>query len=165
MGKEHHLERERVDVKVKSLPGKIIGVDPGKMNGIAIFNGDGSLDTFGQLTIEELKTWQNEYPHEVSWVIVEDFVLFKKRALQQAGSRMHASQVIGFMETFAMRKGAKFTLSPADNLPTAEKVSGKKMPSQHDISHQVSAYNHAYLWMHKAGIVQSVLEQERLNGD
>lgn len=144
------------------LPGRIIGIDPGKMNGIAIFHGDGTLDTFGQMDMNELEEWQDTYEEDVSWVIVEDFVLFKKRAFQQAGSRMHASQVIGMMKAFARRKGARLTLSPADNLPIAEKVSGKRMPSDHSISHQVSAYNHAFLAMHKAGIVKSKLEQERL---
>ncbi len=143
------------------LPGKIIGVDPGKMNGIAIFNGDGSLDTFGQMTIDEILDWSDSYDQDISVLVVEDFVTFKKRAMQQAGSRQHASQVIGMMKSFAKRKGARLVLQEASKLSTAEKVSGIKMPADHSVSHQVSAYNHAYFWMHNAGIVESKLEQEQ----
>lgn len=147
---------------MNELPGKVIGIDPGKMNGIAIFNGDGSVDGYGQMDLDELLDWTTEYEEPVSAVIVEDFILFKKRAIQQSGSRMHASQVIGMMKSFAKRKDAFFLLQKSDILPTAEKISGVKMPADHSISHQISAYNHAYFWMHKAGIVRSALEKEKL---
>jgi len=141
---------------------QIIGVDPGKVTGIAIFNGDGTLDTFGQLSIEEVIELTDGYLKNVSVIVVEDFILFKKRALQQAGSRLHASQVIGMMKVFARQKNARLVMQPAERKNDGANLSQKFPPSDHSQSHQVDAYNHAFFWMHQAGIVRSALEVERL---
>lgn len=143
---------------------KLIGVDPGKITGIAIFNDDGTYDTFGQLTIEQMIQFSNEYEPEVKMIVVEDFVLFKRRALQQSGSRMHASRVIGMMEVMAARKGARLIKQPAERKLDGEKLSGKKPPSDHSQSHQIDAFNHLFYRMHEMGLVRSKLEQERLDG-
>ncbi len=145
---------------MNSFPGEIIGIDPGLMNGIATFYGDGRPKGLGQLTLDEMVEWADSYEPEVSVLVVEDFVTFKKRALQQAGSRQHASQVIGLMKGFAKRKKAHLVLQPASILDTAVKWSQVKMPSDHSISHQISAYNHAYYWMVNAGVIETKLVKE-----
>lgn len=144
------------------LPGKIMAFDPGKTTGFAIFEPTGKLDTFGQLSMEQMEQFCNEYKEPVAVVIAEDYVLFKRRALQQSGSRMHASQVIGMLRVFARKMDAKFILQDAERKLDGERLSQKHPPSDHDYSHQVDAYNHAFFWMHRAGIVRSKLEEERL---
>ena len=141
---------------------KLIGVDPGKTTGICIYNEDGTPDTFGQLTIPEMVEFTNTYPEEVAMIVVEDYVLFKRRAMQQAGSRLHASQVIGMMEVLAAKKGAKLIKQPADRKLDGEKFSGVHPPSNHADSHWIDAKNHLFFRMHEMGLVMSVLEQERL---
>lgn len=138
----------------------ILAIDPGKDNGYALWEDDGELVTFGQLTIDEMDDFLLSFDRPVSAVIVEDYRLFKKRAIQQSGSNMPASQVIGKAEMFAAMKGAKFIKQRADVLPIAQKLSQKKLPTDHSISHQFSAYNHGFYWMVQQGIVKPAIATE-----
>lgn len=146
-----------------SLNGDIIGVDPGKTSGVAIFKGNGDLYSVMQFDIDQMIQFTNEYEPDVAVVVVEDYLTFRQRAQEQVGSRQHASQVIGMMKVFAARKGARFVLQPAARKEEGRKLSGKNPPSNHAYSHQVDAYNHAFFWMHRAGLVKSVLEQRKAN--
>lgn len=144
------------------LPGIILGIDPGKTSGLAMFDGDGTFRFATQLDMDSIEKFIVEYEGPVAVIVVEDFITFRQRAQQQTGSRQHASQVIGMMKVFARKKGARFVLQPAARKEEGAKLSGKKPPSNHEFSHQVDAYNHAFFWLHKAGLVKSVLERERL---
>lgn len=135
----------------------IIAIDPGKDNGYAIFSEDGELVDMGQLTIEELQTWLLAYEEPVSTIVIEDYRLFKKRALQQSGSDMPASRVIGIVEMFAKLKGAQLVKQQANILPQAEKISGVSLPKDHGISHQFSAFNHGVFWLVSQGRRKSAL--------
>lgn len=146
---------------MKALPYAIIGVDPGDTTGIAVFSGNGVLVSTGQHTVTELIKWVNAYLDPISVLVVEDYRIYSRRAIQQSGSKVGAAQVIGIMKLWAVEKGAYMVLQGADLLPTASKISGVKMPSKHSVSHWVSAFNHAYLWMFQAGIVKSALDIER----
>ena len=137
----------------------ILAIDPGKMNGWAIFNEDGELVEFGQVHEDELSNWLNTKTSDVSTIVVENYVLYKKKAMKQSGSDMVASRVIGRLEMYASLKGAKLVKQPADILPTAQKLSGYKMPSDHSISHQFSAINHGIYWLIKQGRRKSALER------
>lgn len=135
----------------------IIAIDPGKDNGYAIFGEDGEMVDMGQFTIEELQTWLLAYEEPVSTIVVEDYRLFKKRAIQQSGSDMPASRVIGIVEMYAKMKGAKLVKQRADILPVAQKISGIKLPKDHSISHQFSALNHGIYWLVNEGRRKSAL--------
>lgn len=144
------------------LPGNIVGVDPGKMSGLAIFSPTGQPLVLTQLDIDQMIEFTTVYKDPVAVVVVEDFVTFRQRAKEQVGSRQHASQVIGMMKVFAKQKGARFVLQPAARKEEGSKLSGHVPPSDHSQSHQVDAFNHAFFWMHRAGIVKSVLERKVL---
>lgn len=60
----------------------------------------------------------------VRHIVVEDFVLFKRKAVQQSGSRMVASQIIGKAELTAASVGATFKKYSSDKLPNASKHAG-----------------------------------------
>lgn len=134
----------------------ILALDPGKASGWATFTDEGQFVLMGQTsTVEEIIDWLDNFKEDVSTVVVEDYVLFKRRALSQSGSKMPAAQVIGAASLFAKKKGAKFVKQRADILGVAEKLSGVPLPADHSISHQFSAYNHGYYYLVKQGIRQS----------
>lgn len=135
----------------------ILAVDPGITIGWAIFEDDGEIHTFGQIHKDEFPTWLAEQEHSFHTIVVEDYVLYRKKAVKQSGSNMPASLVIGQLEMFAAQQGAKLIKQQADILPQAQKISGIKMPSDHSISHQFSAINHGIFWLVKEGIRENAL--------
>lgn len=130
----------------------ILAIDPGVHNGYAEFTDDGNFVFMGQLEIDDMLEFFIKYDKPVSVVIVEDYVIFKKRAIQQSGSNVPAAQVIGAAKMFAKKHGAKFVLQKANILPIAEKLSQKFLPNDHGISHQFSAYNHGFYYLVKQGL-------------
>lgn len=135
---------------MKKPPKLLLGVDPGKTTGWALFE-NGLPVTWGQakgveaFDIELDDIVQAYGPPNI--VIVEDFALFRGKALQQSGSKMEASQVIGVMASFARRHKAELVKQPSNILPIAQKWSKMNMPSNHSTSHWVSAYNHAWYYL------------------
>ena len=145
--------------------GKIIGVDPGDTTGIAIFESNGIFDTFGQMSTEEVEQFVTDYAEPVFLVVVEDFTLQRGRAVQQSGSKMKASQVIGMMRIFAAHKGARLIMQDPSKKDDGARLSQKFPPKNHAASHAVDAYNHAFFRMHQMGLVKSALERQRLGWD
>lgn len=149
-------------MKHPGFTGNVTAWDPGRTTGFAIFSGQGERKEFGQLTMEEVDQFIDEYAEPVSVVVVEDFINFKKRVSKMAGSRNDASQVIGMLRVFARKKGAKFLLQPAGRKDEGAKLTQIFEPSDHSQSHWVSAYNHGFWFLHNLGLVRSKLEVERL---
>lgn len=141
---------------------KFIGVDPGKTTGLVVCNADGTDLVWGQMSIPEMVEFTNTFADPVKMIVVEDYILFKRRALQQSGSRMHAAQVIGMMEVMAAKKGARLIKQPAERKLDGQKRSGVVPKGRHEDNHYVDAYNHLYFRMHEMGIVLSKLEKEKL---
>lgn len=128
----------------------IYAFDPGDTTGIAIFKETGEVVRLDQLLLEDLIPWletEAAKQPEISTVVIEDFVLFAKRAVKQSGSRMKASQAIGALKLFASQVGAEVEMQPSSILPIAQKWSQVKMPSNHGQSHQFAAYNHGYYYL------------------
>lgn len=141
---------------------KFIGVDPGKTTGLVICDEDGSNIQWAQMSVPEMVEFTNTFEDDIKMIVVEDFVLFKRRALQQSGSRLHASQVIGMMEVLAAKKGARLIKQPAERKLDGQRRSGLVPKGRHEDNHWVDAYNHLFFRMHEMGIVMSKIEKERL---
>jgi hypothetical protein len=143
-----------------------LAFDPGKTTGWARFKDDGSADGYGQVSINELiglcEQWKVEdlEGDSIIAIIVEDFVLFKHKAVQQTGSKMEASQAIGILRALASATGAKFVLQPSNIKSTAEKFTQLKPPSNHKNSHWVDAFNHGAYYLINAGIRKTQLEMD-----
>lgn len=143
-----------------------LAFDPGKTTGWARFNDDGSSHSYGQVTIDELiakcEEWkaEDEFNNLLIAVIVEDYVLFKRKAAAQVGSRMETSQAIGVLKTLASATGAKFVLQPSNIKSTAEKWTQLFPPSNHKNSHWVDAFNHGAYYLINAGIRKTQLEMD-----
>lgn len=142
--------------------GYTVAFDPGDTTGIAVWNADYQLEGMHQIPWDEIVEWWQEFLSDktVDDVIIEEFVLFKSRALSQAGSKMKTSQAIGTIKTMAKLNDSPVTMQRSDILPAGIKMSGIKMPSAHSQSHQFCAYVHGFVFLHQKGKVESPLERE-----
>jgi len=142
----------------------VIGVDPGDTTGWVILKRNGGeCVRLGQTRADDMpgvitKAFKE---YSISEIVYEEFVLYANRAQAQQGSRFFASQVVGMLKFAAYQNGNIPTVSqPAQVLKTAELISGVKQPGDHSKSHHVDAFNHAYYWLVKHHLAQSVLEKE-----
>lgn len=145
----------------EKIDGGIIAFDPGDTTGWAAFSGEGDTKMLGQVKFDDLPGFLASMDEtKISYVIVEDYRLFAKRAMQQAGSTMKASQVIGMLTLWAAQKGAELVKQPSSIKPAALKWSQIKMPGSHAQSHQYDAYLHGYHWMVSRGLIKTQLQLE-----
>lgn len=147
----------------------ILSIDPGKANGYAKWKDTGEFMMMGQLVIEDIPEFLAKLEEPVSVVVVEDYIIFSKRAKQQAGSNVPAARVIGALELFAAQKGAKLVKQDASILTSAQKIANMKMPSDHSVSHQISAYLHGYHYLVKNGLrhpwaAEKIMRERAQNG-
>ena len=138
-----------------------LSFDPGQTTGWCKFDDLGNATQWGQASFEELMDLCKEWEKE-KWtaIIYEDFILFSKKARQQAGSRMPASQAIGIIKTLIHATGATAIRQSSDIKSGAEKLTQMKAPSNHAESHWVDAFNHGAYYLIKKGIRKSFLEME-----
>lgn len=137
------------------LPTVLLSVDPGKATGWALFS-NGTLSNMGICrSIDEFVDWLTsiEIP---DFIVYENFKLFSHKAVQQSGSTMEASQVIGILKGYARQNKIPTAEQPANVLPIAQKFTQVKMPKNHKDSHNISAYNHGYYWLVKNGFAEPV---------
>lgn len=142
--------------------GYTVAFDPGDTTGIAVWDADYRLEGMYQIPWDGILEWWQERLDDktIDDVVIEEYVLFKSRALSQAGSKMKTSQAIGSIKTLAQLAGAEVTEQRSDILPAGIKMSGIKMPSAHSQSHQFCAYVHGFVFLHQKGKVESPLERE-----
>lgn len=140
------------------------GWDPGKITGCARID----VDTETHRIVKEAET-QYDVSHlyvvlaalvdksktHPMVFVVEEFILFKHLAAQQAGSRMEASKVIGALEFAVLyaNKQIEMVMQPSSMNPTFAKWSGRALPTNHSVSHSVAAYNHVHGYLVKKEII------------
>lgn len=129
-----------------------ISIDPGKSTGWVTWDRNGNVIQQGTTRTRDEFEDLLDSMGSVSVVIVEDFTLYKNKALQQSGSKMETSKVIGSIESWARRNKATLVMQPASILAIAQLWSGVKMPKNHNVSHWVSAYNHGMYYLLKTGV-------------
>lgn len=152
----------------------LVALDPGNTAGLAWWDLDPAPDP-GRRTLLGLKQIPDEEipafmmdlakQHTIKYLVVEDFVLFGKRAKQQSGSRMKASKGIGKFEMLAEMLKAKLIMQPSSILPIAIKRAGIDMPHAHSQTHQYSAYVHGYYYMLEQGWILSALQLDMRDGN
>lgn len=148
-----------LSTSLDSSPKRVLAIDPGKATGWAIFENCLPRDYGTCRGMEEFQDWLVELKPKPDVIVVENFKLFKWKAMQQSGSDMPASQVLGMVKMYAKSNNIPVVEQSSQILPIAQIWSKMKMPSNHDNSHHISAYNHAvyYLvsnnWMKPVGMV------------
>lgn len=137
---------------------RLLGVDPGGTNGLAWFNLEYQLEGFTQVKLDDLPDWLEEHTPKPDLIIIENYRLWKHRAIQQAGSSLPAAQAIGMVKSYATRNKIKIEEQSPQILQNAQKMSQMKMPGDHTNSHWVSAYLHGYWWLVKHNYRQVDME-------
>lgn len=131
-------------------PDILVAFDPGKVTGVAVFK-NGQVKEMTQVPIEKfpkfLQRLREEYQELNQVYLYENFKLFKWKAMQQSGSSMEASQVIGMVKMAAPMVGADIAEQSPQIKPVAQKWSGVIPPKNHARSHEVDAYNHGVYWL------------------
>lgn len=135
--------------------------DPGDTTGVAVWDTKGNLlekQQLAQSSITAYWRYLEDTYGPIDVAVIEDFRLFKHRAVQQAGSRMKAPQVIGSLTTLAEISGSKTVLQQPSIKPTALKLSEIKLPSKHSDTHEWDAYLHGFYYMVGKKIIKTPLQ-------
>jgi len=142
--------------------GMILAVDPGDTTGYAVLHMDGRCRLWGHKSAEDFITWLGTAPLDtVEHIVIEDFVLFARKAKKQTGSRFKTVQVIGALKMRAGQLGIPFHMQGSDIKPIAERWSKVFPPADHSKSHKYDAFNHGFYWLVKHGYAPTAWERER----
>lgn len=141
-----------------------VGIDPGKTTGWSWVTVDTDIKQItadkglrlGMDKTDELLDMMVQSEKKYT-LICEDFTLFSRLALAQSGSNMPASQVIGMVKSAVRRSAGRIELvmqSSKDNKQRA-KASGREIPNNHKVSHDVAAYNHVFSYLLEKNIIKN----------
>lgn len=136
----------------------ILAVDPGKRNGVAIFEDikDGKLEINCILTVDQLIDTTNNFTRDISAIVVEDYII---NGSKNNGSRGEAIQVIGILRALSARLGVPFVRQPPENRLTAAKWAGEHVRKGHMPDDQ-SARLHGIFYLRRQGKYTTVLERK-----
>lgn len=136
-----------------------LAFDPGVSTGWAGFDKSGEVISKGICRgLDALDDFLYEYadrPPEV--VIYESYRIFGHKAKAHIGSQVETAQAIGKITTYARRWKSKVIPQPSSILTIAQLWSGVKLPSNHDRSHDIAAYNHGVYYLQSNHIRKSRL--------
>ena len=138
---------------------RLLGIDPGGMNGLAWYDESYQLEGFTQVKLADLPSWLEALDPKPTVIVYENFKLWKHRALQQSGSDLPAAQAIGIIKSYASRHGIELVNQSPQILGSAEKMCQMKMPADHSQSHWVSAHLHAQWYLVKNGYIQVEMQE------
>jgi hypothetical protein len=139
----------------------ILGVDPGGTTGLAWFNKDYKLEGWNQVSLEDLPLFLERHAPVPDLIVLENFRLWKHRALQQAGSSLPAAQAIGMVKAYGKIRGIPIVEQSPQILESAQKMSGYKMKGlAHSKTHWIAAANHVYWYMVKNDLVKVYIPEE-----
>lgn len=135
----------------------IIAVDPGANIGVATFTLKGEDYNKGVFSEENFLNFMasllvaaDQKPDIIFKFIVEPFTLRQDLAIEQTGSNMPASRIIGAIQMVDRILGDKSEIhySPASNLKSALKWSGmNKYLSYRHVPDEIAAYAHGVMWL------------------
>jgi hypothetical protein len=137
---------------------------PGVSTGWAGFDRNGEVVSKGILRgLDALIDFLQECDRP-DLVIYEDYIILPHKAKAHIGSKGETIQAIGIIKAACRQWGVPYETQRANIMSIAEKWSGVKLPSNHDRSHDISAYNHGVYYLQKNGIRKSRLVKESENG-
>jgi len=140
-----------------------LALDPGLHTGWCLWDAKGVFIDMGTIHGErELHDFLASLPTAIEVVIIEEFRLFKNKALAQTGSKMPAPKAIAQIETFARLWNARIVKQQSSIKANAEMLTGqstKGMP--HSQTHVIDAFNHGEYFLIKNGIKKLTVEELR----
>jgi hypothetical protein len=137
---------------------KYLVFDPGLSTGWAAFDEKGDVQAKGILRgLDELISFLSDREDYPDVVIYEGYTVFGHKAKAHIGSKVETVQAIGMIKVYASRWKAEIVEQPSSILSIAQLWSGVRLPSNHDKSHDIAAYNHGVYYLQKSGIRKSRL--------
>lgn len=137
-------------------PSAYLAIDPGDTSGWATFDDQGKLTGMGQFREGEFVKEISELLHsDLLHVIIEDYVLFKHKAMAQTNSRgrnLSTAKMVGKIEMLAELKEVPYTKQESRVYPIGAMWGGFEIPSNHSISHQYVAAAHGIYYLQQNGI-------------
>ena len=139
-----------------------LAFDPGNTTGWAVLNDRAIPQDMGQVSFDGLADFLKKETRTFEAIIIEEYRVFRRKAMQHAGSDLRTSQVIGKLKFWAELNETPVVMQAASILPTAEKWAQIKMPKDHSISHQISAVLHGSYYLMKNEIAPTALERRAI---
>lgn len=136
-----------------NAPKRLLAIDPGKDTGWCLFVNGFVADIGICRGIQELISWLEEQ-EPMDQIVMEEFMLFKHKALQQSGSKMEVTQAQGIVLSWAHRNGKPPIAKqrPLEPLKLAPMWTGVRMPTNHKNSHHIAAFYHGVYWLVTKGM-------------
>jgi hypothetical protein len=138
-------------------------MDPGLRNGYAIMGPGGSLEAKGSILLEDLPEFLSQLPGEFTVAVVEDFKLFRSKAIQQSGKTMQASEAIGILTGWAKTHSVRLVRQPPEAYHLGAKYVQYKLPRGHTPD-DISAWLHGIYYLKSINQLTTPLER-RLQHD
>lgn len=148
-----------------------LAIDPGDTSGWATFDDQGNLTGMGQFKDTNFVAEITELLHsDLKHVIIEDYVLFKHRAMAQTNSRgrqLKTAKMVGKIEMLCDLKGVPYTKQESSRYKIGAMWGGFQIPDNHSISHQYVAAAHGIFWlqMNEVRVPGQFMKTENLNGN
>lgn len=144
---------------------KYYSFDPGAGRsdtiGRAKFDDYGCLMEMGQCTFDELVVYlEKQDPEEGDVCIYERYIIKPHKLTSHKGSRVETVQTIGAIKSWAIRNKLEIVEQPDSILAVAQLWFDLKMPSNHSISHQISATLHGMYYLKMQGKIMTALEAD-----
>lgn len=144
-----------------------VGIDPGGTTGVCVLDREGNILDTEQLKFDQLIDCFSNLvaDYDIKHVVVENFITFGHKAMQQTGSKVPAARVIGAVNVWAKLMKLPVTLQMSSILPIAEKWSriNFKKAGAHKDTHWVAAYLHVFYWMVQHQIIKTQFAKEAEN--
>lgn len=140
---------------------RLLAADPGGITGLAWFDEKYQIEGYAQVGLEDLPKWLQRHEPVPDIIVLENFRLWKHRALQQAGSSLPAAQTIGMIKAYASLRDIPIVEQSPQILENAQKMSGWSMKGQaHSKTHWLAAANHGYWYLVKNNYVRVYIPEE-----
>lgn len=127
-------------------PVKYLAIDPGKINGVCGYDAKYYLNFMYSIPETDMPIFLELFNY-VDKCIVENFLLYPNKALQQTYSSMVTSRVIGRIEHWASVKNIELIKQNATIKKTGYAWIGQKPPSKSNPrNHELDANVHFIYW-------------------
>ncbi len=134
----------------------MVSWDPGESTGWCSWHENGALLATGtERSREDLYKLLDAFADAPPRIfVIEDWKLFKHKAVQQSGSSQETVRVIGVLEEWARQRDVEVVKQPSAILATAQLQSGVRLSTNHRNSHWQSAYNHGFYYLVQKGVLK-----------